>query len=61
MARKAQCDKIGYPSLVEARDAIAAIVREKPGTVYLKAYKCARCKAFHITSRPPRRGRRIQR
>ena len=58
---KKKCDKVSYATAAEAKDAIAAMVRKKPGIMYLKAYKCARCKAFHVTSTPPRRGRRIQR
>lgn len=61
MPKKTTCDKIDYATLADAKSAIAAMVRERAGVVYLKAYKCARCKAFHITSTPPRRGRRIQR
>jgi hypothetical protein len=31
------------------------------GVVYKKAYRCAACKAWHVTGTPPPRGRRIQR
>jgi hypothetical protein len=55
------CTKRPYETLGEARGAILGMARRYPGVVYKKAYRCAACKAWHITGTPPPRGRRIQR
>ncbi|MGE5691967.1 MAG: hypothetical protein ACM33B_15560 [Pseudomonadota bacterium] len=60
MARR-QCTKRPYATLAEARAAILAMASRYHGIVYKKAYRCATCKAWHVTSTPPPRGRRIQR
>jgi hypothetical protein len=56
-----RCTKKGYETYPEVQEAIRAIAKKYPYVVYKKAYRCAKCKAWHITSTPPSRGRRIQR
>jgi hypothetical protein len=56
-----KCEKQPYLTVAEAKAAIAAMARRFPSIVYKKVYRCAICNAYHVTSRPPRRGRRIQR
>jgi hypothetical protein len=60
MPRK-RCSKVQYDSLADARRAILRMSRQYAGVVYKKAYRCAACKAWHVTGTPPPRGRRIQR
>jgi hypothetical protein len=58
---KKPCTKKPYATLHEAKLAIEAMTKRFSSAVYKKPYRCATCKAWHITSTPPRRGRRIQR
>ncbi len=60
MARK-RCTKRQYATLAQARKSILGMAERYAGIVYKKAYRCAVCKAWHVTSTPPPRGRRIQR
>ena len=60
MSRK-RCTKKPYETLGLARNAILRMSQQYAGVVYKKAYRCAGCKAWHVTGTPPPRGRRIQR
>jgi hypothetical protein len=61
MARKKRCTKTTtYKTLAEARAAIAAMAAKYGGVVYKKPYRCSTHKGWHITSTPPRGGRRIK-
>jgi hypothetical protein len=59
--RKKHCTKKCYATVEDAKGAITAMAKKFPSIVYKKVHRCASCKAWHITSTPPRRGRRIQR
>src|SRR5206468_151826 len=59
--KKKPCIKKRYATLEEAKRAIEAMANRFPSVVYKKPYRCGPCKAWHITSTPPGRGRRIQR
>ena len=50
-----------YDTLGDARRAILRMAGQYDGIVYKKAYRCAPCKGWHVTSTPPPRGRRIRR
>ena len=50
-----------YDTLGDARRAILRMSHQYAGVVYKKAYRCAACKAWHVTGTPPPRGRRIKR
>jgi len=52
---------ISTPDHWHSKIAIEAMTKRFPSAVYKKPYRCATCKAWHVTSTPPRRGRRIQR
>jgi hypothetical protein len=58
---KKRCEKTCYASLGAARRAILSMAWKYDSVFYRKAYRCATCKAWHITSTPPPRGRRIRR
>jgi hypothetical protein len=55
------CTKKRYATLAEARRAILRMAGQYDGIVYKKAYRCAPCRGWHVTSTPPPRGRRIRR
>ena len=46
---------MSYDTLGDARQAILRMSRQYAGVVYKKAYRCATCKAWHVTGTPPRR------
>jgi hypothetical protein len=57
---KKRCTKRPYASKAEAQAAIAAMARRFGPIVFKKSYRCAKCKAWHISSTPwtgPRRKR----
>ena len=57
MARK--CSKKRYATREEANAAIDGMAR-KWTIVFKKAYRCGKCKAWHITSRPYSGPRRLK-
>jgi hypothetical protein len=50
--KKRPCAKLCYPSRGAAEAAIASLLRRHPEIVYKRAYRCGRCKAWHVTSTP---------
>jgi len=58
MPRK-HCNKRSYESKAAAEAAIADLAR-RFGFVYKRPYRCGRCKAWHLTSRPWRGRKRVQ-
>jgi hypothetical protein len=60
VAKKKRCQKKRYATREEAQATICAMVEEYPSLVYKKAYRCATCKAWHVTSTPPFRRKRVQ-
>lgn len=58
--RRRGCTKTRYATFREAEDAIAAMARKFGPFTFKRPYRCARCRAFHITSTPPIKGRRKQ-
>ena len=52
--------KTRYQSVRDAEQAIAAMVRRFGNFTFKRPYRCGRCRAFHITSTPPLKGRRKQ-
>jgi hypothetical protein len=54
---KRKCDKQAYRTKDDARRAIATM-GSKWRFVYKRIYRCADCKAYHITSRPSGRSRK---
>jgi hypothetical protein len=60
VARK-RCNKRRYATREEAEAAIGGMVRRFGNVLFKKPYWCGRCKAWHVTGRPPlRAGRRIK-
>jgi hypothetical protein len=60
MAKKKEtCNKRRYASKAEAAAAIAGMSR-KWAFVYKRPYRCAKCKAWHITGTPRRPHKRIR-
>jgi hypothetical protein len=57
--KRKRCTKTRYASREEAQQAIAGMARRFSFT-YKRAYRCGECRAFHISSTPPPRGRRKQ-
>ncbi|MGH3072627.1 MAG: hypothetical protein ACRDNB_10220 [Gaiellaceae bacterium] len=57
--RKA-CTKTRYPTVREAERAIAMMARRFGPFTFKRPYRCGPCRAFHITSTPPIKGRRKQ-
>jgi hypothetical protein len=53
-----RCSKTRYATRAQAEQAISAMARTFQ-FVYKKAYRCGKCRAWHITS-TPRVGRRRQ-
>jgi hypothetical protein len=58
MAKKKRCQKRAYKARGEAEAAKAEMIRRWPRSLYKRTYRCARCKAWHITSTPPGGGRK---
>ena len=58
---KKRCTKKRYATVEEARQAIQEMAKRYPSIVFKNVHRCAICRAYHVTSTPPRRGRRIQR
>ena len=58
--RRKTCVKTRYQSPREAEQAIAGMVRRFGTFTFKRPYRCGRCRAFHITSTPPLKGRRKQ-
>jgi hypothetical protein len=56
-----RCTKKRYPTKRDAAAAIQGMAEKYGGVVYKKPYRCARCRAWHITSTPPSGPRRIKR
>jgi hypothetical protein len=59
VARK-RCEKKRYATREEAEAAIRGMVRKFGNVLYKGVYRCGKCKAWHITSRPWKGGRRIR-
>jgi len=59
VARK-RCTKRSYATRGDAQAAISSMVRRFGNVLFKKPYRCGKCKAWHITSRPWKGGRRIQ-
>jgi hypothetical protein len=61
LATKKDCRKTRYATREEALETIREMVRKYPSVVYKKAYRCGKCRAWHITSTPPpRRSGRVK-
>jgi hypothetical protein len=58
--KRRSCTKTRYPSPPDAEQAIAAMARRFGSFTFKRPYRCGRCRAFHITSTPPVKGRRKQ-
>jgi len=58
--RRATCTKTCYESVRDAERAIAGMARRFGAFTFKRPYRCGRCRAFHITSTPPLKGRRKQ-
>ena len=58
--RRTTCTKTCYESVRAAEQAIAAMARRFGVFTFKRPYRCGRCRAFHITSTPPLKGRRKQ-
>jgi hypothetical protein len=58
--RRKSCTKTCYESFPAAEQAIAAMARKFGAFTFKRPYRCGRCRAFHITSTPPLKGRRKQ-
>lgn len=56
--KKKLCQKKSYSKRADAHVAIAAMAQRYGPLVYKKPYWCGKCKAWHITSTPPRSGPR---
>ena len=53
MAKKKDCRKTRYATREDARAAISEMVEKYPSFVFKQAYRCGKCKAWHVTSTPP--------
>ena len=61
MAVKRQsCTKTCDESFRAAEHAIAGMARKFGAFTFKRPYRCGLCRAFHITSTPPQKGRRRQ-
>jgi hypothetical protein len=58
--RRTPCTKTRYESVRAAEQAIAGMARKFGAFTFKRPYRCGRCRAFHITSTPPLKGRRKQ-
>ena len=58
--RRKRCTKTCYATTQEARVAIAAMASKFGPFTFKRPYRCGPCRAFHITSTPPLKGRRRQ-
>ena len=57
--RRKKCTKTPYATIREAEAAIEQMGRRFRFT-FKRAYRCGQCRAWHITSKPTRKGRRKQ-
>jgi hypothetical protein len=55
-----RCTKKRYATQREAAAAIQGMAEKYGSVVYKKPYRCGKCKAWHITSRPPGGPRRVK-
>jgi hypothetical protein len=58
--KRKSCTKTRYETPRAAEQAIAAMARKFGAFTFKRPYRCGRCRAFHITSTPPLKGRRKQ-
>ena len=58
--KRKSCTKTSYESVRAAEQAIAAMARKFGSFTFKRPYRCGRCRAFHVTSTPPLKGRRKQ-
>ncbi|MGZ8783243.1 MAG: hypothetical protein ACXWZB_07065 [Gaiellaceae bacterium] len=58
--KRRTCTKTCYGTGRDAQEAIAAMARRYGAFTFKRPYRCGRCRAFHITSTPPIKGRRKQ-
>lgn len=57
--KRKKCTKLGYATRRDAEIAIGGMARRFRFT-FKKPYWCASCRAYHVTSTPPVKGRRKQ-
>lgn len=55
--KRQPCHKTRYKTKHAAREAIAGMAR-RWNFVFKRIYRCGRCNAYHISSKPPMKRRR---
>lgn len=58
--KRKSCTNTCYESVRAAEQAIAGMARKFGAFTFKRPYRCGPCRAFHITSTPPLKGRRKQ-
>jgi hypothetical protein len=58
--KRKKCTKTRYASREDAQHAIDGMARRFGWFTFKRAYRCGPCRAYHISSTPPPRGRRKQ-